>query len=421
MTLVVATLGSAGDLHPFLAVARAARERGDDVRLLSVESHRTEVEAQGVRFEAILGETAYRRCAQHPLLWHPVQGFGVLWRHAVAPAIEPTVRYLTQLCRESIEPVRVLASPLVLGARLAADILPLHLTTAHTAPSALRTLTHPMFVGGQLIPHWWPVALRRTVWSLVDRLKLDPMARPGIDAWRASHDQPALTEPVFARWIHSAHRVLGLFDRHFAAPAPDWPLAPGALKLVGFPRYLSSEAPTADPELADWLDACGQALVVCYLGSTTTAASSALQAQAKRLSQQGYRVLMLGPRPVIRPEHSLWRETVHLPGVLSRARLALHHGGIGFAAQCLATETPQVIEPCAFDQPENAWRIARMQGLASGGPLATRVAAALSLPLPARGPIDWSRYARPGQPNEAVTRILTLLDADAQGYIRILE
>ncbi|MFM2328843.1 MAG: hypothetical protein RLZZ494_946, partial [Pseudomonadota bacterium] len=87
----IATLGSAGDLHPFLAVARALHEQGEDVRLLSAEPHRAEVESQGVPFMPILDAAAHQRTLQHPGLWHPIRGFGVLWRHMAVPAIDPTV------------------------------------------------------------------------------------------------------------------------------------------------------------------------------------------------------------------------------------------------------------------------------------------------------------------------------------------
>ena len=49
-----------------------------------------------------------------------------------------------------------------------------------------------------------------------------------------------------------------------------------------------------------------------------------------------------------------------LSAVLPRAAALVHHGGIGTLAQGLAAGVPQLTMPMAFDQPDNATRLARM-------------------------------------------------------------
>jgi UDP:flavonoid glycosyltransferase YjiC (YdhE family) len=52
--VVLATLGSLGDLHPYLAVARALKARGARPLLMSVPEYRADVEREGIEF-ALLG------------------------------------------------------------------------------------------------------------------------------------------------------------------------------------------------------------------------------------------------------------------------------------------------------------------------------------------------------------------------------
>ena len=58
-----------------------------------------------------------------------------------------------------------------------------------------------------------------------------------------------------------------------------------------------------------------------------------------------------------------------LSHVLPRAAALVHHGGIGTAAQGLASGRPQLVMPMTFDQPDNASRLVRrpVRGAAVGG------------------------------------------------------
>src|SRR6185437_3743767 len=48
--VLLATLGSLGDLHPYIAVGRALRARGQHVRLATSSDYRSRVEAAGLEF-----------------------------------------------------------------------------------------------------------------------------------------------------------------------------------------------------------------------------------------------------------------------------------------------------------------------------------------------------------------------------------
>ena len=91
MRFAVVTLGSLGDVLPFLAIAKELVRRGHDVELLSNPRFEALVRQHGVRFYPIGSERDADRTEAHPDLWHPVRGLGVLWRHLVAPALKPSL------------------------------------------------------------------------------------------------------------------------------------------------------------------------------------------------------------------------------------------------------------------------------------------------------------------------------------------
>jgi rhamnosyltransferase subunit B len=358
---VIATLGTSGDLHPFLAVARALREQGEQVILLSQESHRAEVEAEGVAFEPIASTEDYYNAIDHPFMWHPLKGFGVFWRYLLVPAINPTFEILNRLSQQPATQVKVFASSLVVGARLARELLPIHLTTGHAAHIGLRSSADTMFIASWQIPRWMPMIFRRLFWKALDHYKLEPMAAPKINAWRKAHQLAELDEPIFQRWLHSPDQVIGMFPKDFGAIPNDWPVP---VHLAGFPLYESTLVPVEnDPELAEFLqENPALPLLVFFPGSASRGRNDLMYHSAHMLAQSGlFRCLWIGETRTDNSATLLQRAWLQLSQVLPKAKVFIHHGGIGSCAQGLAAHTAQIIIPAAYDQFDNGTRIKAMQ------------------------------------------------------------
>ncbi|HJV69812.1 glycosyltransferase, partial [Ideonella sp.] len=220
MRFAVVALGSTGDLYPFLAIAKALVARGHHVTLLSQAPYEAQVRAEGVDFRAVVGGVEHRKTLEHPLLWHSLHGFGVLWRHLAVPAIEATCEALGELASGSENDARltVLATPMAAGARFARERWPdrIRLVSGYTAPMGLRSTEDPMFVGPWRVPHWTPQAWRPMFWNMLDRWKLEPMARPGLERWRARWGTPELPASLFGEWLHSPDQGLALYPEWFA-------------------------------------------------------------------------------------------------------------------------------------------------------------------------------------------------------------
>lgn len=410
--ICLVNFGSAGDLHPMLALGQALRARGWPVTVLSNPGYAGAVATAGLEFTAV-GELHHQQeAAAHPKLWHPIDGFGVMWRYLLRPALRPTYERLAQLA--STGRCVVIASPVAMGARLAQERLGLPLISAYTAATMLRTVRDPMTLAHWRVAPWFPRALRHVAWSLLDRQKLEPLVRPALNALRAELGLPVLRESVFGSWMHSPQAGLALFPPWFAPAAQDWP--PQVMQ-AGFPLYDEPWPQRPSPQLTDFL-AGGTPPVVFMPGTARQQANDFFAAALRACAQTGERGLLLGAvdeslalPPTLRAERYLpfhW--------LLPRARALVHHGGIGSCAQALRAGIPQLVAPHAYDQFDNAMRLERLgvgQGLPRGARGLEAMASALQTLLAsadvARSCSKWAPATTPDAARESVTALVERL------------
>lgn len=367
MRFAVVTLGSAGDLHPFLAMARELTSRGHDVQLLSQAPYKEQVEREGVQFRSVVPVSDHERTLTHPLLWHPVDGFGVLWRHLCVPAIEATCEALGELAHAHQEPLRVFASPLAVGARFALDRWPtrIRLRSGYTAPMGLRDVADPMFLGGWKVPTWLPRPTRRGLWQALDRWKLEPMARPALTQWQHVWRTPPIGASVFGDWLHAPGGGLALYPEWFA-PVPDqWRLR-GVIQS-GFPIYEPRAPAPLSADLLAFLARHGRPVVV-YPGSAAgephhfldlaLAACHELALPAVVLAPHLHSVHARAAAPVASGVITVEQASLSL--LLPGCSALVHHGGIGSVAQAISHQLPQLILASAYDQFENGARVANL-------------------------------------------------------------
>jgi rhamnosyltransferase subunit B len=371
---LVVTLGSAGDLHPLLGVARSLARERHDVEVMSNAPYEEAVRAEGLAFTPLCSARDHERTASHPDLWHPIRGFGVLWRHLAVPSIEPVrERVLALLGGGSVAPpasaagraptsLCVLASPLAVGARIAREQVDFPLCSVYTAPANLRSVGEPMFLGSWRVPRWVPTVARNGLWWGLDRWKLEPMARPALVSacGRAGVRLPRVS--TFGQWIHSPDGGITLFPSWFCERQAGWP---DGLEMGDFPLYQASNDEGLDTALQAFLDA-GPRPVVIFPGSAPGDLGHGLLRDSLTACRAlGLRAVALGPAAMAtvddgpKEDPEFIHRCGHAPlGVLLRqAAVFIHHGGIGSCAQGLRHRVPQLIRPFAFDQFDNGARI----------------------------------------------------------------
>jgi rhamnosyltransferase subunit B len=399
--------GSAGDLHPLLAIAGHLLSRGRQVTLLANPVFGERVQAAGIGFVPVGSTEDHEAAFAHPKFWHPVDGFGVMWRYLLRPAMEATYERLAGLASQG--PCVVLAQPVAFGARIAQEKLGLPLVTLYTAATMLRTVHHPMTMAQWRLPRWVPASLRLRAWDWLDRHKLEPLVRADLAAVRGRLGLAPLTQPVFGRWMHSPQAGVTLFPPWFAPAAPDWP---AQLVHGGFPLYDADAQAPVDESLAEFLRE-GPKPVVFMPGTWQRGAAdfhAAALAACRRLRLRG---LLLGipssGLPAALPPTVRAADYVPFGWLLPRARALVHHGGIGSCAQALRAGIPQLVVPQAYDQFDNAMRLEQLgvgAGL-RGGPrrfdrVGHRLARLLDDPRVASACARWAPQVSPHAAHAAV-------------------
>jgi rhamnosyltransferase subunit B len=361
MKVLLPTLGSAGDVHPFLAIGRAMQARGHDVEVLTNPVFADMVHQASLRFHPIGTKQQYTDVLGSAKLWHPIDGLGVLWRGMARPAIEPVYQRIAhhalQAQTASGEKLVVMAPPLLFGARLAQEKLKTSLITAYTAATMLRSCENPLTMAHWRVPSWMPRPVRATAWRALDAFKLEPMVAADMQEIRRSLDLPALHQSVFGQWMHSPLAGVTLFPAWFAPASADWPYQ---VSQPGFPLYDGDSDAGLDSRMLQFLDE-GEPPVVFTPGSAMGHGQAFFRAAVQSCITLGYRGVLL-TRDASQLPPDLPPSIHHCPYapfslLLPRARALVHHGGIGSCAQALRAGLPQLLTPMAFDQFDNAMRL----------------------------------------------------------------
>ena len=360
--IVLAPVGSLGDLHPSLALARELSRRGHVVIVATHPGYRARVEAAGVGFAPVrpdLGDGGkLAETMEHAM--HERRGSEYVVRELVLPHLRDSYADLLAACAGADAIVSHLLS---FAAPIVAERLGLPRFAQLLQPVAMLSAHDPGVWSALPAPRWFSrrgPAVWRVLWGLSRRASR-PWFRP-VDALRADAGlPPSAAHPLFDGF--SPELNLASFPAVLAPPQPDWP--PHTV-VTGACVYDRDERGAGlPPAVAEFLDR-GEPPVAFSLGSSGVwdpgLFYEAAGAACAALGVRG--VLLVGPEPrgvpwplpsgVIAVDYAPHGE------LFPRAAVIVHHGGIGTTAQALRAGRPMVIVPYSHDQPDNAWRCERL-------------------------------------------------------------
>ena len=294
MRILVATLGSIGDLMPFLAVAEALRRRGHEVIIASHAGYAPLVQRAGFGFGIIWN--AMLAGLDDLLEQAPEQAWDRVRRELFEPAAGPTAAFIRHA--GAVKDCVVLASWSVFGAVQACRDMGLPLMRACLSPHAVREAAHQP--GGDhwlgFFPDWfcapqpgWP-DIRLTGLPALDDTLIPPLD-PALETFLDAGPAPIVFTP-------------GSYQRH------------------------------SRNFFAQSLESC-----------------AALGARAVFLTPHADQV------PASLPRDVLYLKYAPLSRLAPRAAALVHHGGIGTLAEGLRSAAPQIAIPLFFDQFDNAQRL----------------------------------------------------------------
>lgn len=361
--VLLATLGSLGDLHPYIAVGRALVARGQQVRIATSIDYRSRVEAAGLEFAPLspaiaeLGEPE-RIARQFFDRWRGAQ------RLLRAMVTGPLRRAHAELLAAAQGVTLAVSHPLTPALPFIAEVRGLPWLSSVLAPYSLFSRTDP-----SLLPmlEWLQRLPRLGRWSHDSMLGL---ARASIRRWeRPLHELrrelglPPVAGSVLIDGQFSPRGTLALFDPSLAVPQADWPartlVCGAALHDAGDPQ--NATAP-ADEALAGFL-AAGPPPVVFALGSSAVwLARDYWDHAIEACNSLGVRGLLLTGTPLGRqlPADVAAFDYVPYSRVFPRALAIVHQAGIGTLSFALRSGRPQLLTPAGFDQPDNAARAERL-------------------------------------------------------------
>jgi UDP:flavonoid glycosyltransferase YjiC (YdhE family) len=364
--ILLTSVGSLGDLHPFIAVALALKARGFSPMLAVHADHAIKCASAGLDAVAILpsfadisaqmglseAEIARRAMRDQFFLLRDLM---VPWTMRCVPALEAAAQGACALIGSQF----VLSAPMIaekLDVPFIGTILqPMTLFSPHDPPycPGFRLLRHPPDTAWGQSWNSFMLGIMRAV------LRISFARR--LNAARQSLGLRASTTALLVDRDPGTRLTLCCYSSQLSALPPD---APENCITVGFPVFDSgSGAPEQlDAALVAFL-AAGPPPLVFTLGSFAVHAPGTFFAQAVALSRVlGQRaVLLSGETPVQRTGETVFI-TRYAPHSLlfPHASVVIHQGGIGTTGQALRAGKPQLIVPHMGDQYDHAWRITRL-------------------------------------------------------------
>jgi rhamnosyltransferase subunit B len=356
LDVLLPTIGSAGDVHPVVALGLALKARGHHVTIVTNPFFQELIEGRDLGFLPVGTVEDARAAIADPDLWHPRKGFEVVARRAIVPAMAEIYRHIE---RHAGPHTVVAASGIALGARLAQERLGVPTATVHLQPSIIRSLADSGMAGNVRISASQPTWFKRAFFRMADWLVIDRALKAPLNQLRATLHLPPVNRVMY-RWLHSPQLVIGFFPEWFAAPQPDWP---PHTHLVGFPLWDAGRSGAIAPEADDFLGA-GAPPVIFTPGSAGATLHSYFRESVAAARDLGVRAMLVTNYPDQVPQElpSNVRAFGYLPfsEILPRAAMLVYHGGIGTLAQTVKAGIPHLVVPNGHDQFDNGFRIERL-------------------------------------------------------------
>ena len=362
--LVLTTVGTQGDLHPFIALGLALERRGFAPVLAVPRDQVKKVRRAGLAAEGVLpgfDEIHHRMGLDEADAVSRIVGSQrEMLEQVLLPALPACAEELGRIgegAEAIIASIFAFAAPIVAEKRglplISVVLQPMALLSAHEPP---RTPEFRLLVGA-------PVGAVGRRWNqlayLTIRRVLAVLYSKRIDAARTAQGLPLAGAGRMFEPQARAALTLACWSARFAPLPPD---APPRTRIVGFPTYDRDDGVSPFPPSLERFLADGPPPLVFTLGTFAVNASGNFFNHAVEIARRlGLRAVLLTGLDEPRQDGGVFR-CAYAPHSLlfSRACAIIHHGGIGTTGQALRAGRPQLVVPHMGDQHDHAHRVARL-------------------------------------------------------------
>ena len=378
--VLLATFGSLGDLHPYIAVGRALQARGLIARIATCSDYRSQVESEGLEFAPVapslaeLGapEALARRVSD------PLRGTQVLVQELLMPHLRESHQ---QLRAAAADADLLISHPLTFMVQVVAAQLDKPWLSTVLAPASFLSRNDPPVIApfnslqlARRMGPWMYNPLMRMIHGMVRRWEAP------LHAYRRELGMPVSEQVMVFEGQFSPRGTLALFDAALMRPQPDWP---PHTRICGTPMYDGTVPDPQDMQRLRAFLAAGDPPLVFALGSSAVWLAGKYWSAAIEAAQQlGRRAILVTGASQLRELPASVSAFNYLPysQVFPHACAVIHQAGIGTLSQALRAGRPQLITPVFFDQPDNAARAVRL-GVARSLPFRRVTAARLARQL----------------------------------------
>jgi len=359
--VLLTTIGSAGDVHPYIAIGVELRQRGHDVLLMTNPYFESRVRGAGLMFGALGTREEYLGAIADPRLVSPrVSGRFVVNELILSRAREHFVA--TRRAIREFRPHAALRHIISFGPDWALRREHVPTASASLTPLFWFSRDDPGAFGAfspQMRLAWlWRAALpwaRRYAGFVFDRRVNALRIECGLDPQR----------DAFVNGLRGDGVKLGLWSPAFRSPTPG---DPADATICGFCVYDTYPEHAEEEASLEAFVARGDPPLVFTLGSSVVHHAGDFYQRARTASATLARrcVLLVGSDDVVKLNRHATTDSVHVAGyarystLFPRACAVIHHGGVGTTAQALRAGVPQLILPHANDEFDNALRAARL-------------------------------------------------------------
>ena len=367
MKIVLAVIGSLGDMHPMNALGIELKKRGHTVIFAAMEFYREKIETLGFEFRPMRPHLDPDDKELARDLMDAKKGSELLLREIILPALRPMYEDLLAAVRDAD---LLISTEVVFAAASVAEKTGIKWMTTTLAPGTFLSAYDP-FVPPTAI---WLRHIRflgksfhGAMFSLVRR-----MINSWCEPYREFRREIGLSEnrnPLFEG--KSELLNLAMFSLVLGKPQPDW--AKSTLQ-TGFCFYDGKDDYGAiSDDLQQFLDA-GEPPIIFTLGSAAVMdARDFFEESACAAKILGRRAVLLygmfnEPPKIVESGESRVeseRQIIAIPyapysQVFPRSAAVVHQGGVGTTSQVLRAGVPHLFMPYSHDQPDNAARCERL-------------------------------------------------------------
>lgn len=357
--IVMAAVGSLGDLHPYIAIGKELLSRGHRPVIATTDRYRSLVEAEGIEYASLRPPEAQFGGLEAiaAKVFDPYRGPRYLIREMVMPYVREQYEDISSACKAAD---LLVTHPLTVAGPLVSAKTGLPWVSSVLAPASLLSAIDRPLLHSAI----WARVLQRSgvapygLFMRAVRTMTRGWERP-LDELRAELGLPRVREGALFGSQFSPRLNLALFARLIAEPQRDWP--PNTL-LTGFPRFDAVADAKALGEFDSFVSS-GPPPLVFALGSSVVMIAGAFWEKAAQASLRlGQRAVFLTGTPLAAALPDSIKAFDYLPysAAFPKAAAVIHPAGIGTLAQAILAGRPQLIVPAAFDQPDNARRAVKL-------------------------------------------------------------